>query len=128
MRCRLPGPQLPAQTASSPVRWASPPAANAATSSCRTRIHSILPWRRSERSEFGRIPACDLVIAAGPAVLDLDVLPDGPAQLLQPLKKCRIARLCDGIVRDERYEHADAPPPFALLRARRKRPRGRRAG
>ena len=33
MRCKLPGPQLPAQTASSPVRCASVPAANAATSS-----------------------------------------------------------------------------------------------
>jgi hypothetical protein len=46
MRCRLPGPQLPAQTASSPVRCASAPAAKAATSSCRTCTHSILPWRR----------------------------------------------------------------------------------
>ena len=36
MRCRLPGPQLPAQTASSPVRCASAPAAKAATSSCLT--------------------------------------------------------------------------------------------
>jgi hypothetical protein len=33
MGCRLPGPQLPAQTASFPVRCASAPAANAATSS-----------------------------------------------------------------------------------------------
>src|SRR5229473_960645 len=48
MRCRLPGPQLPAQTASPPVRCASAPAANAATSSCRTWTHSILPWRRIE--------------------------------------------------------------------------------
>ena len=46
MRCRLPGPQLPAQTASSPVRCASAPAAKAPTSSCRIWIHSILPWRR----------------------------------------------------------------------------------
>ena len=41
MRCRLPGPQLPAQTASSPVRCASAPAAKAATSSWRTCSHSI---------------------------------------------------------------------------------------
>lgn len=38
MRCRFPGPQLPAQTTSSPVRCASAPAAKAATSSCRTWI------------------------------------------------------------------------------------------
>src|ERR1700704_2170764 len=48
MRCRLPGPQLPAQTASSRVRCPSAPAAKAATSSCRTWTHSILPWRRIE--------------------------------------------------------------------------------
>ena len=48
MRCRLPGPQLPAQTASSPVRCASAPAAKAPTSSCRTWIHSILPCRRMD--------------------------------------------------------------------------------
>ena len=33
MRCRLPGAQLPAHTARSPVKWASAPAANAPTSS-----------------------------------------------------------------------------------------------
>jgi len=36
IRCRFPGPQLPAQTASLPVTCASPAAANAAPSSCRT--------------------------------------------------------------------------------------------
>ena len=36
MRCRSPGPHDPAQTASSPVICASPAAAKAATSSCRT--------------------------------------------------------------------------------------------
>src|ERR1700731_2593483 len=41
IRCRLPGPQLPAQTASSPVRCTSAPAAKAATSSCLTCTHSI---------------------------------------------------------------------------------------
>ena len=41
IRCRLPGPQLPAQTASLPVRCASAPAAKAAPSSCRMWIHSM---------------------------------------------------------------------------------------
>ncbi|SIG82672.1 Uncharacterised protein [Mycobacteroides abscessus subsp. abscessus] len=40
MRWRLPGPQLPAHTASSPVSAASPLAANAAPSSWRTWTHS----------------------------------------------------------------------------------------
>jgi hypothetical protein len=35
------GPQLPAQTASSPVKWACAPAAKAPVSSWRTAIHSI---------------------------------------------------------------------------------------
>ena len=69
----------------------------------------------------------DLVIAARPAVLNLDILPDGPAQLLQPLKKRRIAPLRDGIVCCERHEHADPPHALALLRARRERPGGGRA-
>src|SRR5262249_20741597 len=46
MRCRLPGPQLPAQTARRPVVAASAPAANAATSSCRTCIHAMRSSRR----------------------------------------------------------------------------------
>jgi hypothetical protein len=47
IRCRLPGPQLPAHTASSPVSAASPAAANAAASSCRTCSQVISPSRRS---------------------------------------------------------------------------------
>src|SRR6202049_5054755 len=46
IKCRLPGPQLPAQTASLPVRCASAPAANAAVSSCRTGTQSIPPRTR----------------------------------------------------------------------------------
>ncbi len=47
IRCRLPGPQLPAHTASSPVSAASPAAANAAASSCRTCPQVISPSRRN---------------------------------------------------------------------------------
>jgi len=39
IRCRLPGPLLPTQTANRPVRCASAPAANAAVSSWRTAVH-----------------------------------------------------------------------------------------
>ena len=48
IRCRLPGPHDPAQTANSPVSAASAPAANAATSSWRVWIQSMSPRRRSE--------------------------------------------------------------------------------
>src|SRR5215831_17005563 len=63
MRWRLPGPQLPAQAASSPVKWASAPAANAATSSCRTwiqespsccRIESVMPFSESPETPYIR--------------------------------------------------------------------------
>jgi hypothetical protein len=47
IRCRLPGPQLPAHTASSRVSAASAPAANAAASSCRTCCQVISPSRRN---------------------------------------------------------------------------------
>ena len=46
-RCRPPGPQLVAHTASSPVSAASAAAANAAASSFRTCSQAIPPARRS---------------------------------------------------------------------------------
>ena len=45
----------------------------------------------------------------------------------QPLQERREAGLTFRIVRGCGQEHADAPHPLALLRARRERPRGRRA-
>ena len=47
IRCRLPGPQLAAHTASSPVSAASAAAAKAAASSCRTCSQVSVPSRRS---------------------------------------------------------------------------------
>ncbi len=47
IRCRLPGPQLAAHTASSPVSAASAAAANPAASSCRTCSQAMVPSRRS---------------------------------------------------------------------------------
>src|SRR5829696_4851130 len=46
IRCRFPGPQLPAQATSRPVSCASAPAANAPASSCRTCTQSMPSWRR----------------------------------------------------------------------------------
>ena len=66
-------------------------------------------------------------IAGGPASVDPHVAAVGPAQLLQPLQECREAGLRFRIVRGRAHEHADAPHPLGLLRARRERPRGRRA-
>src|SRR5258708_15190996 len=78
-------------------------------------------------TSFRRIFARVILVASGPAVVDLNVVPDGPTQLLQPLQKCRVASLHLRVVRGERHEHAHAPHGLALLRARRERPRHRRA-
>jgi hypothetical protein len=47
--------------------------------------------------------------------------------LLQPLEERRTACLPDRVVRSRAHEHANAPHPLGLLRARRERPSGRRA-
>ena len=58
-------------------------------------------------------------IACGPTVVDLDVLSDGPTQLLQTLQKCRVSVLRLGIIRAVRHEHGHAPHGFGLaLRVR----------
>src|SRR5262249_45109297 len=51
----------------------------------------------------------------------------GPAQLLQPLQERCDARCRLWIVRGQEHEHAEAPRPLALLRARCERPRRRAA-
>jgi hypothetical protein len=51
----------------------------------------------------------------------------GPTQVRKPLRKRRVATLPLRIVLIARHEHADAPHAVALLRARRERPRRRRA-
>src|SRR5262249_11549276 len=58
---------------------------------------------------------------------DADIASFRPSTLFQPLPECREASLGLRIVLGERHEHADAPHSLALLRARRERPRGRRA-
>src|SRR5262249_14303403 len=64
-------------------------------------------------------------VAPGKSVVDLDVLSDGPAQLLQSLPESGVADLCLRIVRGVGHEGADTPNALALLRPRRERPRRR---
>src|SRR5262252_6327072 len=71
------------------------------------------------RSRFG--------IAQTPSILDTEVSAVGPASFLQALDEGVAAGLPFRIVRSQAaHEHADAPHPLALLRARRERPCGRR--
>src|SRR5262249_53695425 len=82
---------------------------------------------RRERDQFRRIPANALGIAGGPAIVNLHVAAVGPAQFLQPLHERSEACLPFRIAGCGRHEPADAPLPVGLLRARRERPRNRRA-
>src|SRR5215475_5187012 len=59
----------------------------------------------------------------GPAIVDPQVAPDGPAEFLQSLQERPDARLRLRIIRGQIHEHADAPHPLALLRARGERRR-----
>src|SRR5262245_64094008 len=82
---------------------------------------------RGECNQFCRVSTSVLGIACGPAIVDAHVAAVGPAQFLQPLHERREAGLTFRIARGQRMEHAYAPYPLALLRARRERPRRSRA-
>src|SRR6516165_180681 len=83
---------------------------------------------RRQRDQFRREFANVIGIACAPTVVDLHIPADGPAQLLQSLMESREARLTFRIIGGEIHEHADAPYPLGLLRARRERPRDGCAG
>jgi hypothetical protein len=80
---------------------------------------------RRERNEFRRVSADTIGITSAPAGVDPHVAPHDPTQLLKALAERRYAGLCFRIVRS--HEHADAPHPIELLRARTERPGDRRA-
>src|SRR5262245_3765969 len=88
---------------------------------------TLFPYTTLFRSLFG-ISVKGTGVARAPAVVDLHVPADGPAQLLQPLMESREARLSFRIVGGEVHKHADTPHAFRpFLRARRYRPRRRAA-
>src|SRR5262245_41549296 len=82
---------------------------------------------RGEGNQFCRVSTSVLGIACGPAIVDAHVPAVGPAKFLQPLHERREAGLTFRIARGQRMEHAYAPYPLALLRARRERPSRRAA-
>src|SRR5262249_11175864 len=82
---------------------------------------------RCERDQLRCIPAKAVGIAPAPACFDPHIATVGPPQMLQYLHERGHASLRLPIVRGNRHEHADAPHPLAVLRARRERPRGRTA-
>src|SRR6516164_6801085 len=76
-----------------------------------------------QRDEFLRKSLHRLGVAGcRPAGVHPDIAALCPAELLKSLPQSRDAGLPYRIVRGEWHDHADAPHPFALLRARRERP------
>src|SRR5262245_14040780 len=82
---------------------------------------------RSKRGQFRRVSANIAFIGRSPASVDPHIAADAPAQLLQPLQERPDAGLKFHIVRSGGQDYADEPHPLGLLRARRKRARGRAA-
>src|SRR6516165_7911245 len=82
---------------------------------------------RGERDQFRRVLALVFDIVLAPARVDPRVATLAPAQLLQDLLERRDTYLTLWIVSRHVHEHANAPPALRLLRARRERPRCRRA-
>ncbi len=61
------------------------------------------------------------------AIVDADIAALRPSEPFEPLPECREACLHFRIVLGIGHQHADAPHPLGLLRARRERPRRRAA-
>src|SRR5262249_54120798 len=80
---------------------------------------------RRERPKLLGISVKAIGVARCPAGVDPYVAAVSPARLLQPLDERDNARLSFRIVRGQVHQNTDPPRPFALLRACRKRPRGR---
>jgi hypothetical protein len=66
-------------------------------------------------------------IAVAPAIVDVQISTNRPTKFLQALYKRRSATLHLGVVGTGVREYTNSPHPVALLRARRERPRSRRA-
>src|SRR5262249_12370200 len=94
---------------------------------CRGGAGSAKDDVRRECDQFFGVSTTAVEIRSAPAVIDSHVVTDGPSQLRQRLHECSDAGLCFLVVCGLGHEHADAPHPLALLPARRKRPRCRRA-
>ena len=93
----------------------------ACSSGATPALESASVWR--ERNHFDRVFLHGGARAVAPAIVQTNILPNAPAQLLQRLDEGRHAILSFRIVGGERCEYADAPDSLALLRVRRERPR-----
>src|SRR5262249_52511187 len=81
-------------------------------------------WR--ERRQLCCVSANFIGLGRCPACVDLHVAADAPAGLLETLQEGSKAGLKFPIVRSRGQENANEAHAFAVLSARRERPRGRR--
>src|SRR5262245_12954672 len=77
---------------------------------------------RRERNELGCMFSCDIDFAVAPAIVDADILPIRPTELLHGLDESPYSVLRFRVVYGPRCEHADAPNSLRLLRRCRQRP------
>src|SRR4029453_8519156 len=82
---------------------------------------------RCEPYQFRGVATNAIGIASRPASVNPKVAANGPSQCLQSLQERSVADRRLRIVRSKRVKEPDTPRPLGLLRARRQRPRGRRA-
>src|SRR5262249_9840413 len=82
---------------------------------------------RRKRHQFHRMSAANVDTARGPADVKARIAAVGPAQFRQPLDESGELSPPPRIALVRTQEHAHAPDPLALLRARRQRPRRRAA-
>jgi transposase len=81
---------------------------------------------RRKRNQFRRISADESGLAAGRAIVDLQVSAHRPAQLLEALLEHNASCLLLRIIRREWHEHANSPNAIGLLCVRGERPPRRR--
>jgi hypothetical protein len=80
-----------------------------------------------QADQLPREPSYPIDVTAAPPKVHPQVAAIGPTQARKRLNERRDESLRQGTVFVEPREHADAPHAVALLRARRERPRRRRA-
>ena len=90
--------------------------------SCSSGATAALEWARmtsgASFDQLRRLLAHGVGVAGAPAVIDPDVLADGPARLLEALRKRSEAGLRFRIVGLEAHHHADPANALGLLRLR----------
>ena len=82
---------------------------------------------RLQHDEFSSQGRHTRGVAAAPTIVNQEIFALGPAEFSKPCSERCYVGLCYWVAFSLRQQHADAPHLLGLLRARRERPRRRRA-